>query len=57
MSQLETDDGSLIKTDREAADELSKFFQPVFTHEPVGAIPTLPKRHDDTMHDIDFTVD
>ena len=57
VSQLETHDGSQTNTDREAADELSKFFQSVFTHEPDGAIPTLPKRHDDTMHDIDFTVE
>ena len=57
VSQLETDDGSLTNTDREAADELSKFFRSVFTHEPDGAIPTLPKRHDDTMHDTDFTVE
>ena len=45
--QLAKEDGDLTNTDKETADVLNSFFQSVFTVEPDGETPTLPRRKPD----------
>ena len=44
VSQLAKEDGDLTNTDKETADVLNSFFQSVFTVEPDGETPSLPRR-------------
>ena len=57
--QLAKEDGDLTNTDKETADVLNSFFQSVFTVEPDGETPTLPRRKLDVddIQSAEFTVE
>ena len=59
VSQLAKEDGNLTNTDKETADVLNRFFQSVFTVEPDGETPTLPrcKLDVDDIQSAEFTVE
>ncbi len=41
VTQLEKEDGSLTKDDKEVAETLSRFFKSVYTEEDVNTIPNF----------------
>ena len=55
ISQLRKEDRNLTETDLEAAEELSKFFQSVFTKEPQGDTPKLDNQISNDLKDVEFT--
>ena len=59
VSQLETEEGELTNTDKETANILNNFFKSVFTKEPEGETPTLPRRKPDVeeIQTADFTLE
>ena len=44
ISRLEKDNKDLTETDEDAAEILNDFFQSVYTKEPPGEVPEMPRR-------------